>query len=84
METHMLKIIVFAFDLFTWTESVAALGSFPATPAQALSMILAGTFPASKSIAGTTETLTLSNGSTTAGTFTLNSSSNPTAITRAT
>lgn len=84
METHTLKIIVMAFDLFTWAESYAASGAFPASPAQLLAMLLARQFPTSRSVSGTTETVTHLDGSTTAATFTLNSASNPTSIVRAT
>jgi hypothetical protein len=89
METHTLKIIVTAVDLFTagggilstqLTESYAALGVAP-TAAQALMLIqqLLTDF----SITGTVQTVTKLDGATTAATLTLNNAANPTGITRA-
>ena len=92
METHTLKIIVTAFDLFTaggavmttqMTESYAATGVAP-TPAQALFLLQQRGAPTSRSVSGTTETITKLNGSTAAATFTLNSASNPTSVQRST
>lgn len=63
------------------TESYAALHAAP-TLAQALFELRA--FQSEKSVAGTTLTLKKVDGSTSAGTYTLNDSAAPTAITRAT
>jgi len=62
------------------TESYSADGSAP-TPAQALMMILQ--MLSEKSVSGTTMTIKKLNGSSTAMTFTLDSATVPTAITRA-
>lgn len=89
MEAHIVKIFIFAFDLFTtlgftqqaMTESYAAKGAAP-TLAQILFLIqqLLTNF----SWSGTTQTVTKLDGSTTAATLTANSSSNATSLTRAT
>lgn len=93
METHTLKIIVMTVDLFAsgsifaqaqqtqLTEGYAALNAAP-TASQAL--MLATQFIQNRAIVGTTETVYQVNGSSTAITTTLNSSSNPTSRARAT
>lgn len=91
METHTLKVIVTAFDLFSaasvlttqMVESYPAVGVAP-TLAQALMLLLQRAAPTSRSVTGTTETITKLDGATTAAVFTLNSSSNPTSVVRST
>jgi hypothetical protein len=89
METHHLIIMCTAVDLYTaagfstvqLAESYAAEGTAPSL-AQAIFLIMQ--MLTDKSVSGTTLTVTKLDGATTAATFTLNSSSNPSSITRAT
>ena len=69
--------------VFQLTESYAAINTAP-TLAQALLAIMQRDFPTSRAISGTTETVLKLDGATTAATFTLNNSSNPTSVVRAT
>jgi hypothetical protein len=67
----------------TLTESYAAVNAAP-TLAQLLFEVLQRSCPTKRSVAGTTETVKKIDGSTNAMTFTLDSASNPTTVTRAT
>jgi hypothetical protein len=89
METHTIKVIVMAFDLFTTTgftqqqltESYPTVNTAP-TLAQALFLMMQYVAPTNRSISGTVETVLGINGTATAAVCGLNSSTNPTAITR--
>jgi hypothetical protein len=91
METHTIKIIVTALDFYTsaatavmttqMAESYAAISTVP-TPAQALLAIQQ--FLQNFSISGTTYTMNNIVAGTSQQTYTLNNSSNPTGIVRAT
>jgi hypothetical protein len=66
----------------TLTESYPAINTAP-TLAQAIFLLMQRGAPTSRAVSGTTETITKLDGSTTAATFTLNSSSNPSSVVRA-
>jgi hypothetical protein len=92
METHTVKVIVTALDFYTvggallttqMTESYPAINTAP-TLAQSLFLMMQRGAPTSRAVVGTTETILKLDGVTTAATFTLNNSSNPTSVVRAT
>ncbi len=82
--THKIRVVpVRQFYLGVMTDGVAAVNTMP-TLEQAVNAVVDRSVPTNRSVTGTIETVLANNGTATAMTFTLNSNTNPTQVTRTT